>query len=415
MVGLLLVAATACGGQDNEVGLDGTWVGTITTEGNVTTVMNESGSVWGGTARLVEEASIGVAEGPEHYMLDRGITVYADRSRIYVVQSNLPSVRLYDHDGQYLADLGAHGEGPGEFQIPVFVAGSIDGRIFVYDSNARRLNAYDGSGVPVGKWTVPEAVCCVWPPALSPTGDLWMPVFDIESGAVQPRVGVQRFGISGREDPVLWVPDFDYEHKSIMVEGRAVEQVPFAPIPRWAAAPDGVVAGVSDRYRFLLMRDDGATLVVTRPWESAPVHPEQAEWYRKWQIARIRSWGPPDWVWQGDEIPDVQEAFTSLIPTASGEVWVARPGNSYRVQDCLEDPRPDEDLFAPSAYCWRSTMYLDAFDRNGMYLGGVEVPEGFVPSTQNLFVRDDLVLAIIEDEAGTIMVKRYRLVLPGEE
>ena len=41
-------------------GTDGTWVGTITTEGNVTTVINEAGSVWGGAATLVEEASIGV-------------------------------------------------------------------------------------------------------------------------------------------------------------------------------------------------------------------------------------------------------------------------------------------------------------------------------------------------------------------
>jgi len=47
---------------------DTTWVGTITTEGNVTTVVNESGSVWGGTARLVEEASIGLAVGPEEYI-----------------------------------------------------------------------------------------------------------------------------------------------------------------------------------------------------------------------------------------------------------------------------------------------------------------------------------------------------------
>ncbi len=49
-----LFAVAACSPPEPEGAADGTWVGTITTEGNVTTVVNESGSVWGGTARLVE-------------------------------------------------------------------------------------------------------------------------------------------------------------------------------------------------------------------------------------------------------------------------------------------------------------------------------------------------------------------------
>jgi len=43
VVGLSL---TACAPEGDA----GTWVGTIATEGNITTVVNESGSVWGGTA-----------------------------------------------------------------------------------------------------------------------------------------------------------------------------------------------------------------------------------------------------------------------------------------------------------------------------------------------------------------------------
>jgi hypothetical protein len=54
-----------CAGRSEETGADGTWAGTITTEGDVTTVVNESGSVWGGTATLVEEASIGVDAGDD--------------------------------------------------------------------------------------------------------------------------------------------------------------------------------------------------------------------------------------------------------------------------------------------------------------------------------------------------------------
>ena len=52
---ILSLLAAGCGAPDTTPDADGTWVGTITTEGNVTTVVNESGSVWGGTARLVED------------------------------------------------------------------------------------------------------------------------------------------------------------------------------------------------------------------------------------------------------------------------------------------------------------------------------------------------------------------------
>ena len=62
---LSLAAATvlvACASSDVPDDIDGSWVGTITTEGNVTTVINKSGSVWGGAATLVEEVSIDVID-----------------------------------------------------------------------------------------------------------------------------------------------------------------------------------------------------------------------------------------------------------------------------------------------------------------------------------------------------------------
>ncbi len=52
---VLVLLLPACTSPEPEADTAAAWVGTITIEGNVTTVVNESGSVWGGTARLVEE------------------------------------------------------------------------------------------------------------------------------------------------------------------------------------------------------------------------------------------------------------------------------------------------------------------------------------------------------------------------
>ena len=393
---------------------DTTWVGTITAEGNVTTVVNESGSVWGGTATLVEELSIGVPSGADEYMLDDSTTVFADHDRIYVVQPSIPAVRLYDYQGAFLGNLGAPGQGPGEYNLPLYAAGISNGPSFVYDGEANRINVYDLSGQSSDTWTLPNAACCVWPLALSADGMLWAPVYHFEpdSAPGSPRFGVQAFGGSGPEGAVLWVPEIDYERLTVSVLGDEYELVPFAPRLTWAVAPRGVVVGISNLYRFQLLRDDGTSLVVTRYWEPVPVHPEQAEWRRKRVVAETRA-QVPGWVWEGDQIPLQQPAFDTLIPTASGEVWVARKGTSHRVDDCQEDPSEDLGL-ARSRPCWRSEEILDAFGNDGRYLGEVDVPVGLRPAPQSLFVRDALVLGVIEDDAGTIMVKRYRLVLPGE-
>lgn len=47
----LLLAVVACNTDGDAPRPDGTWVGTIATEGSVTMVVNESGSVWGGARR----------------------------------------------------------------------------------------------------------------------------------------------------------------------------------------------------------------------------------------------------------------------------------------------------------------------------------------------------------------------------
>lgn len=99
----------------------------------------------------------------------------------------------------------------------------------------------------------------------------------------------------------------------------------------------------------------------------------------------------------------------------TGEIWVIRPGRSERLADCVEDPMAagaDEVRADP---CWATRWIVDAFGRDGRYLGEVEVPEELAAFELYLFVRGDLVVGVTQDDAGIMRVKRYRLVLPGEQ
>ncbi|HEX9699078.1 MAG TPA: hypothetical protein VGD06_06415 [Acidobacteriota bacterium] len=92
-----------------------------------------------------------------------------------------------------------------------------------------------------------------------------------------------------------------------------------------------------------------------------------------------------------------------------GGVWVVRPGPATQDPDCDE---ADFEIDG-EAHCWPQERIIDAFDADGRYLGEVNVPAElrFEPLP---FIRGNDVIVLTEDEAGTIRVKRYRLVPFGE-
>ena len=63
--------------------------------------------------------------------------------------------------------------------------------------------------------------------------------------------------------------------------------------------------------------------------------------------------------------------------------------------------------------CWSEPQAVDVFGADGRYLGRVALPDTVQLSARS-WISDRTVVAAVEDEAGTIMVERYRLVLPGE-
>jgi hypothetical protein len=103
-----------------------------------------------------------------------------------------------------------------------------------------------------------------------------------------------------------------------------------------------------------------------------------------------------------------------------------RSGPGEPVEGCSLDREADAwRLDRDYNPCWPSGFTVDAFGADGRYLGEVEMPQGlqmsrgqdrpYRPDLYNLFVAGDVVLLVVEDDAGTIMVKRYRLALPGEQ
>jgi hypothetical protein len=401
---------------------DTTWVGTITTEGNVTTVVNESGSVWAAPARLVEEARIGVASGADEYMFGNIVAVYASSDRIYVADDQVPIVRSYDLDGNFVRVIGSAGEGPGEYTAPRFIGGSDDGRIWV-EARGDRMNVYSAGGELLADFTAEGST---WPTVVTPDGVVYRTTFGYRDGTTgAPRYAIQGVTEAGRVGEPIEVPNLPYERLTVTAIRTPMSVVPFAPALVWNMTRAGsIVVGASDRYRFEVRHSDGPTLVVERDVDPVAVLPEEREARRKLLVDTLDRGPGSGFTWDGASMPDHKPAFGKFLPTHSGELWVIREGPSELAQGCVENPDLYFDTLiragparARSIPCWQGQPLVDVFDAEGVYLGEVDLPEGvklWEPAFA-LFVNGDTVIATSEDEAGTLYVKRYRLVLPGGE
>ena len=73
------------------------------------------------------------------------------------------------------------------------------------------------------------------------------------------------------------------------------------------------------------------------------------------------------------------------------------------------DPTPEEF----ESYELNREKVISGNSKTVIFIG--PLPPGEYPNLRSAYIRDDMVIRQVEDDAGTIMVKRYRLVLPGQE
>ena len=88
---------------------------------------------------------------PATLLRPTGVAVNRAGDRIYVVDradndSELHRVLAFDADGRLVAEIGARGSAPGQFNIPVQASVAPDGTLWVLDAGNFRVQAFDTEG-----------------------------------------------------------------------------------------------------------------------------------------------------------------------------------------------------------------------------------------------------------------------------
>jgi hypothetical protein len=410
----LVISACSSGSADGE---SVSWEAVRDTLGDTLIVRTLSGSVWGDTANLVPEISVGLVTGPEEYLFAsvRSLATAPDGT-LYVMDGGIPALRVYNPDGTYRATFGRWGEGPGEYKSPDGGLNVLsDGRVLLRDPGNARIQVYSPEGEPLETWRIrgnynTSNRMVVDREDRTYTQLLLDPTADIRDW----QTGLMRILPDGTVSDTLAAPRAGWDPPRIEArvrrgEGFSVTRnpVPFAPDEHWALSPLGYfIHGVSTEYAFTLHRIGVPPLRVERVYEPVTVAAgERAE--REAFATRNMRGMDPNWRWTGPSIPSVKPPYAALFAGEDGTVWVQVHQPGVKGEDPFFDPSVPNAI--PNE--WREPVLFDVFDQEGRYLGAVRGPNGLRLRPQPIFTRE-WVLATVRDELDVQSVVRFRVELP---
>lgn len=415
LLALLTATLAACGGSEATGGQE--WQAVHDTIGDTVVVRTVAGSVWGDTAELVPDVTIGTFEGADEYMLGqvRSLAAAADGS-IYLYDSHAKELRKYAPDGTYIATFGREGGGPGEYNRPDGgLAVMPDGRVVLRDPGNTRLSVYSPEGEYLDGWRIRGSFNTSRKLYTDTVGNTYtMILLDAQADVMDWTFGLVRYGPDGTPGDTLQAPRFDFEPSSLVAQriedgenqSTSVNSVPFSPTVSWTYSPLGYfVGGVATRYAFNLYKPPHRVLRIERDnWDPVPVLADERDEQESRTTANMRQ-TQPDWRWNGDPIPETKPPYKGILIGERGRIWVWLSQEAKQIEtDEVEEVAHNE--IPPQT--WVESVAFDVFEPDGRYLGMVRAPDGFARSPRP-FIRGDTVWAVVRGEFDVPYVTRFHI------
>lgn len=380
------------------------------TVGDTIVVRTLAGSAWGADARLEPEMRIGTFEGQDAYILGdvAGMDVAPDGS-VYLYDRQVPALRKYSADGEFVATFGREGGGPGEYkQSDGGLRVLPDGRVLLRDPGNGRITVYSSGGEYLDTWPLRGGFFTSRPLYVDTAGTAYTQVWgrngDESYAALLP------FAPDGTSGDSMMTPEWDVEELALTYTSESMSityGIPFGPGEQWTFSPMGYfVGGVSTDYSFDVFRTEGPVTRIQRVSEPVPVAGAEKDAVRLGIIRQFQRYSA-DWKWNGPSVPDTKPPFHHIAAGRDGRIWVRlyQPGYLAETADPDDPDAVDE---------WSEPVVWDVFEPDGTYLGQVHAPEGLSTSPEPVFGAEN-VWAVTTDSLDVQYLTRFRIAIDGTE
>lgn len=373
-LGLLILTACSAG--------DGGWEGTITDSAGVTIVANTERGIWTPESRwtLEEELRIGAMEGDAEYQFGQiGLIAVDSKDRMYVMDAQARHIRVFTAEGTYVQTIAGPGEGPGELgqQAVAIYMGPAD-TLLVPDLGNARVNIYAPDGTSAGSFPL-----------------------RLENG-LPMAINATRTGVVAEQVRPLSLPDRPATDSldvivTLAMDGRVLDTLKqfspggtldlggerpqvtmFSPEPVWRLADDmRLLFGINDQYRIEVLAPDGSLeRIITKPSVRNPITDRDQEMMWKFFEEQVKATIPRSaWTQALAQMrstigfAEYYPAYAGMQIGPEGSIWVQHiQSPSGLSEEELARWNFVEDIGSPE---W------DVFDREGRYLGVVQMPHRF--------------------------------------
>ena len=323
-----------------------------------------------------------------------GVVATEDGS-LYVADTQVPAIRMFDVDGVHVGDVGRQGEGPGEFRGLNAIAMTPEGEIAAWDYTAHRLSVFAGDRAYLRSFRTPDVAGLLMGPGpalvVDTAGRFWIRTFHEfprTPGAPEVVYSWVRYSPRGEIIDSIVPPRrrlggslaaFKIETVNVLSPGAYF------------------VSGRKDEYAVHRPLSDGRIVRIERGYAPVPlVGQERSQWE-----AFLAEW-ERRWNFDSPDLPRHKPVWRSLFVDADSRIWVARHGvaehrEGYVSRRTARGQWPNVDWVEPTAY--------DLLGPRGSFLGSATFPDG----AQVVFARGRHVWTLESGELDEQYVVRYAI------
>lgn len=370
----------------------GSWKGEITKDADgVEHVMNPASPADGTTSLQPRELwRIGgeTDDEDEIFGIISRARVDAD-GNLYLLDSQLSEIKVFDPDGNFLRSIGREGEGPGEFRGAQDMFFLPDGNLAVLQVFPGRLVGLTPEGEPVDDHPLPSA------------GEGGFVLLFAGGGVVGDKlalsIGVNHFesGVFDQERSVVVIDDAGEIVTKLYSEKRGLNMS--APVFKestwnsfdrvWTVGSDhrAYIPTSWSEYRIMVCDENGTTRFIERAYEARKRSAAEKERWSKLYNEFTKNQVPGShW-----EIEDNERDVMQIFAREDGSLWVL---SSQGVFDRPDGSMGVFDVFDPQGHFVRQVTLMGDAD---------PIKDGFFFEKDRLYVVTDFLAAAMSAQGGS--------------